>query len=65
MSLWPTFASTGCTSQIIVYENRILDGRNRYRACLAADIEPTFTIYTGDQARNWRVTVSDNSTSIY
>jgi len=35
---------------IVVFEDKILDGRNRYRACLAADVEPTFAPYLGDDA---------------
>src|SRR5437763_8409655 len=38
----------GLHEPIIVYGDKILDGRNRYRACLAAGIEPTFTVYQGD-----------------
>jgi N6-adenosine-specific RNA methylase IME4/ParB-like chromosome segregation protein Spo0J len=38
----------GLREPIVVYEDKILDGRNRYRACDAAGIEPTFTVYTGD-----------------
>jgi hypothetical protein len=38
----------GLREAIVVFENQILDGRNRYRACQAAGIEPTFTAYTGD-----------------
>jgi ParB-like chromosome segregation protein Spo0J len=38
----------GLQKWITTYEGKILDGRNRYRACLAAGIEPTFTIYSGD-----------------
>jgi N6-adenosine-specific RNA methylase IME4/ParB-like chromosome segregation protein Spo0J len=38
----------GLHEPIVVYEDRILDGRNRYRACTAAGVEPTFTAYTGD-----------------
>src|SRR5262249_19579157 len=38
----------GLHEPIVVYEDKILDGRNRYRACLAAGIDPTFTAYTGD-----------------
>jgi N6-adenosine-specific RNA methylase IME4 len=41
-------AANGLREPIVVYEDQILDGRNRYRACLAADVEPTFTTYTGD-----------------
>jgi ParB-like chromosome segregation protein Spo0J len=38
----------GLHEPIVVYEDKILDGRNRYRACEAAGIEPTFTVYQGD-----------------
>lgn len=33
---------------IVLYEDKILDGRNRYRACLDRGREPTFTDYDGD-----------------
>jgi ParB/Sulfiredoxin domain len=38
----------GLHEPIVLYEDKILDGRNRYRACEAAAIEPAFTVYTGD-----------------
>jgi ParB-like chromosome segregation protein Spo0J len=38
----------GLHEPIVVYEDKILDGRNRYRACQAAEVEPAFTVYTGD-----------------
>jgi N6-adenosine-specific RNA methylase IME4 len=40
--------ANGLHEPIVVFEDKILDGRNRYRACMAAGIEPTFTAYTGD-----------------
>jgi len=41
----------GLREPITVFEGMILDGRNRYRACLEAGIEPTFTPYLGDDPR--------------
>jgi N6-adenosine-specific RNA methylase IME4/ParB-like chromosome segregation protein Spo0J len=38
----------GLREPIVVYEDKVLDGRNRLRACTAAGVEPTFTAYTGD-----------------
>jgi N6-adenosine-specific RNA methylase IME4/ParB-like chromosome segregation protein Spo0J len=38
----------GLHEPIALYDGKILDGRNRYHACLKAGIEPTFTAYTGD-----------------
>lgn len=33
---------------IVLFEDKILDGRNRYRACLDRGVEPVFTDYDGD-----------------
>lgn len=37
----------GLKDEIVVYQGKILDGRNRYRACLLADVEPRVTSYIG------------------
>jgi N6-adenosine-specific RNA methylase IME4 len=37
----------GLREPITTYDEKILDGRNRYRACLAAGIEPVFVPYGG------------------
>lgn len=37
----------GLRQQIVLYNGAILDGRNRYRACIEAGIEPRFEAYNG------------------
>jgi ParB-like chromosome segregation protein Spo0J len=38
----------GPVEPIVMHEGMILDGRNRYRACLDAGVQPTFTSFRGD-----------------
>lgn len=40
--------SNGLREDIWLYEGRILDGRNRYRACMELGITPRFRTYSGD-----------------
>jgi N6-adenosine-specific RNA methylase IME4/ParB-like chromosome segregation protein Spo0J len=40
--------ANGLHESIVLLEGKILDGRNRYRACLAAGIEPSFRPFQGD-----------------
>jgi N6-adenosine-specific RNA methylase IME4/ParB-like chromosome segregation protein Spo0J len=48
----------GLHEPIVVFEGQILDGRNRYRACEAAGIEPSFTVYTGDDPVSYVVSLN-------
>jgi N6-adenosine-specific RNA methylase IME4 len=41
-------AEHGLHEPIVLHEEKVLDGRNRYRACEAAGVEPRFESYTGD-----------------
>jgi len=41
--------SNGLREPIWLYEDKILDGRNRYCACLAAEVQPQYRTYLGDQ----------------
>src|SRR5262249_1972605 len=38
----------GLYDPIVMFEDRVLDGRSRLRACKVAGVEPVFTVYTGD-----------------
>jgi chromosome segregation ATPase len=40
-------ATNGLNNPIVLHDGFILDGGNRYRACIEADVEPTFTGYDG------------------
>jgi ParB-like chromosome segregation protein Spo0J len=35
----------------VLHEDKVLDGRNRYRACRAADIVPRYEMFTGGDPR--------------
>jgi hypothetical protein len=37
----------GLIEPIVIHEGKILDGRNRYRACLAAGVRPWFKPFDG------------------
>lgn len=43
-------AAHGLREPIVLYDGAILDGRNRYAACLSAGVAPRFVEYDGDDA---------------
>jgi N6-adenosine-specific RNA methylase IME4/ParB-like chromosome segregation protein Spo0J len=48
----------GLHEPIVVYEDKVLDGRNRLRACVAAGVEPAFIPYTGDDPISYVVSLN-------
>ena len=40
--------TNGLLEPIVIHEGKILDGRNRYTACLGADVVPDYEDYDGD-----------------
>ncbi len=52
--------ANGLRHPIVVFENQILDGRNRHKACLKAGVEPTFTDFDGDYSAAVRYVTSEN-----
>ncbi|MGA8662684.1 MAG: ParB N-terminal domain-containing protein, partial [Candidatus Cybelea sp.] len=40
-------ARNGLRQAVVVYDGKILDGRNRYRACQKAGVKPRFETYKG------------------
>jgi hypothetical protein len=47
-SLVESIRRTGLLNPIILYENQILDGKRRYKACFAAGVKPKFLEYFKD-----------------
>jgi hypothetical protein len=43
---------------IVMFEDAILDGYHRYRACRRLGIEPTFTVYTGDDPVSYVISIN-------
>jgi hypothetical protein len=48
----------GLQNKIILYENKILDGRNRYKACLMAGVTPKLEEYKGDNPVEYNISVN-------
>jgi len=40
--------ANGQHEPVVIYQDQILDGRNRYRACIAAGVDCRSIAYTGD-----------------
>lgn len=53
-------AENGLRTPIVLYEGKILDGRNRHAACLRAGVDPAFTTYEGDDAGAFALAISLN-----
>jgi hypothetical protein len=53
-------AAKGLREKITLYEDKILDGVNRYRACLKAGVEPQFETFEGDAAAAIAFVISKN-----
>ena len=50
----------GLLNPIVLFENFILDGKHRYRACLESNINPIFTDFSGDKQKALSFVISQN-----
>ncbi len=48
----------GLREPIVLFEEKILDGRNRYNACIATGVAPTFRPYLGDDPTGFVVSLN-------
>ena len=57
-SLVESIKKYGLAQEIVTYEGKILDGRNRFRACEKAGVEPRFFAYEGDDPISFLISVN-------
>lgn len=50
----------GLMESIVLHEEKILDGRNRYNACNDAGVEPNFVKYEGEDALSYVISLNLN-----
>lgn len=60
-SLKSNIQDNGLIHPIVLFEDKILDGRNRYRACRQVGVEPIFEIFTGSFEEAFQYSNSLNS----
>ena len=48
----------GLHEPVVLFGGKVLDGRNRLRACEAANVAPTYTVYTGDDPVSYVVSLN-------
>ena len=48
----------GLREPVVLHDGQILDGRNRYRACLEAGIKPTFAPYSGNDPLGYVISLN-------
>lgn len=53
-------ANNGLIEPIWTYQNKIIDGRNRYKACLEAGVEPRFKEWIGEESGLVAFVISEN-----
>jgi len=51
-------AANGLLEPIWTYQGKILDGRNRYRACVQVGVKPQYREYTGDNPLNFVISLN-------
>jgi ParB-like chromosome segregation protein Spo0J len=57
-ALCSSIRTHGLLQPIVLFEDQILDGRNRYAACTREGVEPRFDSYTGDDPVGFALTIN-------
>ena len=53
--------ANGLFEEIVLHEGKVLDGRNRYRACIEAGVEPRFLQFDASWGDPWAFILSRNA----